>query len=250
MKGNKRIVLAGWFLLIGINLISLWNRMVILEQEQDEFRMLKLTKEYSSEGLSLLENDLINKSSTSGGEQALQYEALIQKNPDFAGWINIPGTSIDYPVMQSASDREYYLHRNFNRENSYSGIPFVGEGDLNTEGDVSIYGHNMKNGTMFADLLKYREQKYSKNHPVIELETLRGSREYAVVYAFYATEQDWMDQSGIFQMPNRTKFICEMESRSLYNISREITEKDKFIFLITCSYQEDNGRFVVVGVLK
>ncbi len=90
-------------------------------------------------------------------ENPIEYREIVKGNPDFAGWISSAGTSIDYPVMQMSWEPEYYLHRNFAGEDSFAGVPFMGSGDMK-EGDIFLYGHNMKNGTMFADLLKYQKE--------------------------------------------------------------------------------------------
>lgn len=90
-------------------------------------------------------------------ENPIEYREIVKGNPDFAGWISSAGTSIDYPVMQMSWEPEYYLHRNFAGEDSFAGVPFMGSGDMK-EGDIFLYGHNMKNGTMCADLLKYQKE--------------------------------------------------------------------------------------------
>lgn len=120
-----------------------------------------------------------------------EFQEIVKENPDFAGWISIEGTNIDYPVMQTTWEPEYYLHRNFAGDYSYAGIPFVGKGDLKVEGgDLFIYGHNMRNGTIFADLLKYQNEKFWKEHPVIVLDRLWKHQKYEVFAAFYAKEEE------------------------------------------------------------
>ena len=81
-------------------------------------------------------------------------------NPDFIGWLRIDGTKIDYPVMMKPEDPDYYLRRDFSGKDAKSGTPYIGSGCTPCSDNVIIYSHNMKNGTMFADLLKYADEKF------------------------------------------------------------------------------------------
>ena len=103
-----------------------------------------------------------------------KYKKVYEKNNDLVGWIKIKDTNIDYPVMQTKDDYSYYLKRNFNKKSSIYGTPFVGEGcGINPNSDnVIIYGHNMKNGTMFADLNKYKDKKFYESHKEVQFDTL------------------------------------------------------------------------------
>lgn len=84
---------------------------------------------------------------------------LIAKNPDCVAWVRIDDTKIDYPIMQTKDNPEYYLRRNFKKEYSYTGTPFLDAAcDMNEGVNLIVYGHNMRDGTMFADLLKYKQK--------------------------------------------------------------------------------------------
>lgn len=115
-----------------------------------------------------------------------KYKKVYEKNNDLVGWIKIKDTNIDYPVMQTKDDYSYYLKRNFNKKSSIYGTPFVGDGcGINPNSDnVIIYGHNMKNGTMFADLNKYKDKKFYESHKEVQFDTLTEEGTYKVVYAF------------------------------------------------------------------
>lgn len=175
---------------------------------------------------------------------------------DLAGWVSIDGTGIDYPVMWTPDDPEYYLHRNFEREKSYGGTPFAaGSGfDLGGEGCVFLYGHNMRNGSMFADLLKYREKSYWENHPVICLDSLWEHRRFQVFSVLYAKEEDWTEPEGLFyQRKPETKaekadFFKRLKEAGFYGTGIEFEKDSVMVLLVTCSYQERDGRFVVAGI--
>ena len=115
-----------------------------------------------------------------------KFADLYTANNDFIGWLTIPGTEIDYPVMHTPSDEEFYLKRDFNKEKSSSGTLFLAAkcDALLPSDNVVIYGHNMKAGTMFHDLLKYETEDYYKEHKTFRFDTLLGNYEYEVIAAF------------------------------------------------------------------
>lgn len=109
-------------------------------------------------------------------------QALITENADYIGWLSIDGTNISYPVMHTPSDPQKYLRRNFYGKYSQSGVPFLdGRCDLQSS-NLIIYGHNMKNGTMFSDLKKYLNTDFLNSHRTVRLETADG------VFLFTVTE--------------------------------------------------------------
>ena len=98
-------------------------------------------------------------------EETERGENLFEKNSDMICWIDIEGTKISYPVMYTPNDPEHYLHRDFNGEYSYSGLPFLDSRcDIDKSSNLIIYGHNMKNSTMFSQLLNYEDYDFWKEH--------------------------------------------------------------------------------------
>ena len=99
-----------------------------------------------------------------------KYRAVQEQNSDFVGWLSIPGTNIDYPVMQTVDEPNYYLKRGFDKQYSDYGVPYVQENcDLALSDNCVIYGHHMNNGTMFADLCKYESEDFYQEHKTIAL---------------------------------------------------------------------------------
>lgn len=115
-----------------------------------------------------------------------QYQALYAQNTDLAGWIQIDGTNINYPVMQSKHDPDFYLKHNFEKADSPHGCPYVQANcDLQTPSDnILVYGHNMKDGTMFSDLLQYKRESFWEQHRIIRFDTLTAQAEYTVMAVF------------------------------------------------------------------
>ncbi|MEG1427046.1 MAG: class B sortase, partial [Oscillospiraceae bacterium] len=104
-----------------------------------------------------------------------KYQLLHEKNKDMVGWIKIPNTAVNYPVMQTMEENEFYLRRNFQKEYAMSGLPFLDvQSNLGKpSSNFVIYGHNMDNKTMFYDILKYEEEDYWKKHPIVRFDTLK-----------------------------------------------------------------------------
>ena len=101
-------------------------------------------------------------------------QALIAENADCIGWLSIDGTSISYPVMYTPSEPQKYLRRSFYGQYSQSGVPFLDGRCSTVGGNLIIYGHNMKNGTMFSDLKKYLNTNFLNSHRTVKLETADG----------------------------------------------------------------------------
>lgn len=189
------------------------------------------------------------------GETTSPYEILKERNPDFFGWLSIPGTVLDYPVMHTPEDEEYYLHRNFDGGDSQSGVPFLAADCFEGCGNYLIYGHNMKNGTMFATLLSYADREYWEQHPTICLSTSAGDEAYTVLAAFYS-EAYPQDAAGVFRYYRYTdlreagvfeEYVEQVRAAALYDTGVSAAYGDQLLTLSTCSYHTSNGRFVVVA---
>lgn len=112
-------------------------------------------------------------------EQKRNLAPILEQNRECIGWICIEGTAVNYPVMHTPNDPQKYLRNDFYREYSVSGVPFL-DYRCTLDTNLILYGHNMKNGTMFADLKKYLDKDFRAQHPVIEFETAEGVRYFTV----------------------------------------------------------------------
>ncbi len=114
-----------------------------------------------------------------------KYRAVQEQNSDFVGWLSIPGTNIDYPVMQTVDEPNFYLKRGFDKQYSDYGVPYVQENcDLALSDNCVIYGHHMNNGTMFADLANMKARTFIREHKTIRFDTLSGFGEYEIIAVF------------------------------------------------------------------
>ncbi|MDD6483390.1 MAG: class B sortase [Clostridiales bacterium] len=182
------------------------------------------------------------------------YFELASKNPDMVGWIKIPDTKVDYPVMYSNQSNEYYLHRNFEKEYSDNGLPYLDyQCDLSRPStNLIIYGHNMRSGAMFAALTKYKSREYYEQHPNINFDTLyeEGVYEIFAVFTTVVGSKDELYYTEFIdaQTPEEFEaFINSVKSRAYYDTGKTAHFGDRLLTLSTCSYNEKNERTVVVA---
>lgn len=182
-----------------------------------------------------------------------KYAAVYEQNTDFVGWISIEGTNIDYPVMQTIDEPNYYLKRGFDKQYSAYGVPYVQENcDIGISDNCVLYGHHMSNGSMFSDLCKYADEDFYREHKIIRFDTLSGFGEYEVIAAFKTTaysEQGFKyyhftlaDSAEVFDA-----YISKCKELSIYDTGVSAEYGDKLITLSTCEYSRTNGRMVVVA---
>lgn len=180
-----------------------------------------------------------------------KYKALYEQNNDFVGWISIDGTAISYPVMQSIDNPDFYLKHGFDKAYSNYGVPYLDEAcATGLSNNLVIYGHNMKNGTMFHDLLQYSATAFWEDHQIIRFDTLSQLSEYQVVLAFRFDTNNETFRYNEYTDMNEEEFIEFMEecrSRQLYDTGISVEYGDELITLSTCEYTYENGRFVVLA---
>jgi sortase B len=188
-----------------------------------------------------------------------KYMNLYNQNNDFIGWLTIPDTNIDYPVMYTPDDEEYYLHRDFDGNYSAAGALFV-DGSATPIGDnisdnTIIYGHHMKYGSMFHDLLKYEDEEFYQNHKYITFDTIEELGTYEVIGAFRTQIYDEDDTEHyhyyeFFNAADEEEFddyIEFVKNNTPYTTDSTAAYGDKLITLSTCAYHTTNGRYVVVA---
>lgn len=184
------------------------------------------------------------------------YQDLYEMNPDLVGWIKIEGTKIDYPVMQTSVDnKDYYLRRNFDKETSSQGCIYVREEcDVFAPSDnLTIYGHNMKDGSMFACLHDYQKKSAWENNNLIFFDTLYEYHVYQI-FAVFKTTTSIGEGFSYHQMVDANseedfnEFIANCKELALYETGITPVYGDKIICLSTCEYTQTNGRLVVAAV--
>lgn len=184
--------------------------------------------------------------------QAMEkYGELFKKNNDFMGWISIDETKVNYPVMQTPHNPDYYLKKNFDREYSDYGVPYIEEScAVGISNNIVIYGHHMNDGSMFAELVKYYDKEYRDKHPMIQFDTISGFGTYEVIAAFkFDTNNETFRYNEYVTMDEEDfkEFMAEVHKRQAYDTGVDAEYGDQLLTLSTCEYTYKNGRFVVVA---
>ena len=184
-----------------------------------------------------------------------EYAPVFQLNPDMVGWIKIANTKINYPVVQTPDSPNYYLKRDFYKESSRHGTVYANElASTTTPSDnITLYGHNMSDGSMFAALHGYNKQSFYKENPYITFDTIYEHHTYQIFAVFYTTDivgdgfayHTCVDGNTI----SFAEFVDECKALSLYDTGVDVAYGDKLLTLSTCdkNYADDHGRFVVVA---
>lgn len=193
---------------------------------------------------------VISNQNDSNGNTLIDFESLTKINPDIVGWIGIEGFEIDYPVVQT-KDNEFYLNHLFTLEKNKLGAIFVDYRNQSNFSDRNtiIYGHNMKDGSMFSSLTNYKRQDYYDANPNILLITKEVK--YRVDF-FAGVVVDGSYESVRFEFEDDEDFnqyINSLIKKSTFASSISIESQDKIISLITCSYEYNNARYALYGKL-
>lgn len=194
---------------------------------------------------------------------AKYYLDLKAENNDLFGWITIEGTNIDYPVMFTPDDPNFYEHRNWNKEKCYSGGTSIWlDGNTQTDGinflnnNVIIYGHNLKNGTMFASLKNYTDESFYKEHKYIQLDTLYEKQLYEIICVAKAAVYYNNPPAGAYLYYEHQELNSEEEfdeyldnarQKECYTIETSAEFGDQLITLSTCNYWTKDGRLIVIA---
>lgn len=182
-----------------------------------------------------------------------KYSIVYQRNADLVGWIKIPGTKINYPVLQSPEEENFYLTRDFYKNESKYGAIYANElGDVTIPTDnIILYGHKMADGSMFASLHNYSDVDFYIQNEYITFDTLFEEHTYQI-FAIFTTTADFGDGFAYHTFMDMdeetfTEFVQKCKDLSLYKTYLTAEYGDKLLTLSTCDHSIDNGRYVVVA---
>lgn len=190
------------------------------------------------------------------GKILYKYSKLYERNSDMIGWICFKDTVINYPVMQTRQEEEYYLKRDFDKNSDINGLPF-----MDARNDITkpynnwiIYGHNMKNGSMFSALLKYKDEEYFKEHKTFQFDTIYEEAEYEIMAVFltrvaYQHEDifRYYAHTDLSEKEEFEEYIENSLALSYYDTKVTAEYGDQLVTLSTCDRSIEDGRFVIVG---
>lgn len=189
-------------------------------------------------------------------ERMLKLEELQKGNSDIIGWIEIENTNIDYPVLQG-EDNDFYMNHNSKKQYSSGGSIFLDK-DYDwsiPSSNLLMYGHNLKSGAMFQNLLKYKDQKFYEQHPTIRFTTNKEDAIYEIIAVFpsriyYKSENNVFRYYYFINANNENEyneFVENAKKSSLYDTGKTAEYGEQLMTLSTCAYHTDDGRFVVVA---
>lgn len=179
------------------------------------------------------------------------FTGLKEQNSECVAWICIPDTAVDYPIMHTPKQPQKYLRMDFYGDYSQSGVPFL---DFRcTEGSTNLitYGHNMKNGTMYADIRYYADPSFCESHPVIEWETEEGVKNYTVFAAAVVNKLDgWYDFINAESEDDYTQHIQTLADKALYVTDAIPKYGTRLLTLSTCYGGDSDSRLIVVAAAQ
>ena len=257
--------------LIVLSIIYIVNFFSLKQEAKEQSKLLSTINIYEKEGTkqvvqnvskdgeekyeetAIVENTEEQKEET---ERMLQVKELQGQNADIIGWLEIENTNINYPVLQG-TDNSYYMTHNYKKENSKNGAIFL---DANYNWNIPsnnllIYGHNLGNGMMFQELLKYEKESFYQEHPIIRFTTTEEDAQYEIISVFKSRVYHKSEKNVFryyFFLNNESEeeynqFVKNAKNASLYSIDATANYGDQLITLSTCSYYVEDGRFAVVG---
>ena len=206
--------------------------------------------------ISLAEEGLpVQQSESAVGEQAMvDLSAYLAQNPDFVAWLRIPGTNVDYPVVQT-DNPDYYLNHTFSGKPSVVGTLFsLADADYAAPGrNIAIYGHHLRSSgeKMFTSLMRYKNPDFYEDNKTVMLDSLYRHREYTIFAVMNMKVGDWEPSRTTFSGDAAfMAFVNRAKSESLYDTGVEVGADDHILTLITCdrSYAGKEGRLVILAV--
>ena len=177
------------------------------------------------------------------------YRDLLTRNKDYRGWITLDGTKVSYPLVKG-EDNDYYLKRSFDGNYDNNGTVFM---DYRNFGfgfsqHTILYGHNMKDGSMFGDLKKFKDERFALANRIIEIEDLYGTRYYEVYASYYAEADSGLIRTEFSSMLEFQDFVDGQMAQSSVAYGRQVQGDDRILTLVTCSYEVDDGRYLIHAV--
>lgn len=236
IKKRRLLKILEVIIIIGIILTILY----IIKWSIDSYKRKKIQDELQNYVEVISEN---NKNNEKLEKEKIDFDSLKKRNKDTKGWLKVNGTSINHPVVQ-AEDNDYYVHTTIDREYNFGGWPFF-DFRNNLDGkdkNIIIYGHNMRDGTMFHDLrYSFNEEWYNKEeNQIITLHTITETKKYKIFSMYKVPSEDYYITTNFNNDLEFKEFLKVIYSRSLINFNKKIDEIEQILTLSTCDYNLKN----------
>ncbi|MCL1981568.1 MAG: class B sortase [Clostridiales bacterium] len=191
---------------------------------------------------------------TAAPEMLARFAELYAQNDDLVGWVRVPNTVIDYPIVY-CSDNAYYLKHDFLKRPSAGGAPFLDNSAdlLEKNQNLSLYAHYMRNGTMFTALHNYKDIEYYKSYPLFEFDSLYDESLYKIFSVFYMAGNHtdeffyYYPTSHFADDEAFMRHVDQLTTRSIFTTGVDVAPGDQIVLMTVCTYETDNLRLVVAG---
>ncbi|RFZ79608.1 class B sortase [Lacrimispora amygdalina] len=257
-RKNRLIKPALWFLLLAALCVIAWSgyrlweaRQMYVQGDQSYERLQDLVRqpENAADGAEA-DSNLPQEPQAEAPALFIDFDALWKAGIDAAAWLYCPDTPINYPVMR-ADDYDWYLHHLPDGTYNANGSLFLDfNGPADFSGNLSIiYGHNMKNGKMFGSLTGYKKQAYFEQHPSMYLYTQEENYRVDLMYGCVIGAGEWRDRAFMFET-NLDALLSYAAYNTTFDSGLSRAEGDRVIVFSTCSYEFNDARYVVLGLLR
>lgn len=180
---------------------------------------------------------------------------LANEYVDYVGYISVEGTSIHYPVMRDRTDATgyyYYLSHNYMGESDSSGCPFIRRSSDLSDDVLEVFAHNNRNGTMFADLMRFEDEDFFNDNGLIRFDTVDGCRTYKVIsvldVAVDGGEYTFFGWSNFPDEQTETEFLRQITEYGVVKTHEPVSPGNQYLLLVTCEYTHVDGRRIVVAI--
>lgn len=225
------------------------------KRAEEEYRRLaelasqttEATTETLTESVTAEEREMESEPETTASSP-INFEELAKINPDIVGWIRVPGTNIDYPIVQT-DNNDTYLHTDFEGNESIAGavyLDFESDSDLMGYNNI-LYGHNMKNGSMFKDVVRFKDQSYFNDHLYFEIYTPERTIRLKAVSSYYDKAQPVVRKTRFKSRESYDAFVYEMIKPCAWAEIPQVPI-DSLYILVTCSYEVNDARTFLFAI--
>lgn len=191
-------------------------------------------------------------------ETQIDFEALWNTNEDIYAWIEIPGTEVDYPILQHPKDDAYYLNHTVEKNEGLPGSIYTEKWNSKdfTDFNTVIYGHNMKNGTMFKGLHQYEDKEFLQKNQYVKIYLPDKTLKYRIFAAvtfddrYIPHSYNFSTDKGCKQFLDDVKNGVVKDAKAVYDDDVEVTTQDKLITMSTCIANQSSRRWIVVAKLE
>lgn len=229
----------------------------VISIEYDKYQQRQQLRDLAKE---FQQSDLVREETIEVEENTMlqRYTSLYNENNDLYGWLTIEDSEIDYPVMQKIGDQNFYLDKNWEKEDSINGMIYADEQVNENSNNIILYGHNMKDGSMFGSLKKYKNQDFYESHKYIKFDTLYEEATYEIIsvsktIAYYTWEEaEKADYYFYFHInmdfeEEFDEYVSQAKQNAYYETNVTAWYGDELLTLSTCDSWTEDGRLLIIA---